>query len=86
MYFKELIIVTFLLIVHSKNMFDKLREYEGFVGRIHSIRSAIKERWNVWKEWRNGLNLNQGFNVLRDHLQRSPEQECELEDYSHIYK
>jgi len=63
-------------------MVDKLHEYEGFTGRIHGIRDAIKERWAVWKEWKNGLNLDQGLSNLR----KPPKLERTLEDYSHVYK
>ncbi|XP_029176911.1 proton-associated sugar transporter A [Nylanderia fulva] len=65
---------------------DKLHEYEGFAGRIHGVREAIKERWSVWKEWKNGLNLDQGLDGLVHHLRGPPKLERTLEDYSHIYR
>jgi len=67
-------------------MVDKLHEYEGFAGRIHGVREAIKERWGAWKEWKNGLNLDQGLDGLRHHLRGPPKLERTLEDYSHIYR
>ncbi|XP_070172559.1 membrane-associated transporter protein [Polyergus mexicanus] len=67
-------------------MVDKLHEYEGFAGRIHGAREAIKERWSAWKEWKNGLNLDQGLDGLRHHLRGPPKLERTLEDYSHIYR
>ncbi|EFN75002.1 Membrane-associated transporter protein [Camponotus floridanus] len=65
---------------------DKLHEYEGFAGRIHGVRETIKERWGAWKEWKNGLNLDQGLDGLRHHLRGPPKLERTLEDYSHIYR
>ncbi|XP_012230355.2 membrane-associated transporter protein [Linepithema humile] len=67
-------------------MVDKLHEYEGLTGRIHSVRDTIKERWSVWKEWKNGLNLDQGLDGLKHQLRRPPKLERTLEDYSHIYR
>ncbi|XP_018344248.1 PREDICTED: proton-associated sugar transporter A isoform X2 [Trachymyrmex septentrionalis] len=67
-------------------MVDKLHEYEGLMGRIHGVRDTIKERWSVWKEWKNGLNLDQGLDGLRHHLRGPPKLESTLDDYSHIYR
>ncbi|XP_014471690.1 PREDICTED: proton-associated sugar transporter A-like isoform X2 [Dinoponera quadriceps] len=67
-------------------MVDKLHEYEGLAGRIHGVRDIIKERWNGWKEWRTGLNLDQGLDGLRHQLRGPPKLERTLEDYSHIYR
>jgi len=67
-------------------MVDKLHEYEGLMGRIHDVRDTIKERWSVWKEWKNGLNLNQGLDGLKHHLRGPPKLERTLDDYSHIYR
>ncbi|KAL0109294.1 hypothetical protein PUN28_014408 [Cardiocondyla obscurior] len=67
-------------------MVDKLHEYEGLMGRIHGVRDTIKERWNVWKEWKNGLNLDQGLEGLKQHLRGPPKLERTLDDYSHIYR
>ncbi|XP_012526634.1 proton-associated sugar transporter A [Monomorium pharaonis] len=67
-------------------MVDKLHEYEGFMGRIHGVRDTIRERWNVWKEWKNSLNLDQGLEGLKQHLRGPPKLERTLDDYSHIYR
>ncbi|XP_032688047.1 proton-associated sugar transporter A [Odontomachus brunneus] len=67
-------------------MVDKLHEYEGFAGRIHGIRDIIKEKWNSWKEWKTGLNLDQGLDGLKHQLRGPPKLERTLEDYSHIYR
>ncbi|XP_018368935.1 PREDICTED: proton-associated sugar transporter A isoform X2 [Trachymyrmex cornetzi] len=67
-------------------MVDKLHEYEGLMGRIHGVRDTIKERWDMWKEWKNGLNLDQGLDGLRHHLRGPPKLERTLDDYSHIYR
>lgn len=31
-------------------MADKLNEYQGVAGRLHSTRDKCKERWSQWKE------------------------------------
>ncbi|XP_020292465.1 proton-associated sugar transporter A [Pseudomyrmex gracilis] len=67
-------------------MVDKLHEYEGLTGRIHGVRDTIRERWGVWKEWKDGLNLDQGLDGLKQHLRGPPKLERTLEDYSHIYR
>lgn len=67
-------------------MVDKLHEYEGLTGRIHGVRESIRERWSVWKEWKNGLNLDQGLEGLRHHLRGPPKLERTLNDYSHVYR
>ncbi|XP_018392857.1 PREDICTED: proton-associated sugar transporter A [Cyphomyrmex costatus] len=67
-------------------MVDKLHEYEGLMGRIHGVRDTIRERWSVWKEWKNGLNLDQGLDGLKHHLRGRPKLERTLDDYSHIYR
>ncbi|XP_011140951.1 proton-associated sugar transporter A [Harpegnathos saltator] len=67
-------------------MVDKLHEYEGFAGRFHGVRDIIKERWNSWKEWKSGLNLDQGLDGLRHQLRGPPKLERTLEDYCHIYR
>lgn len=67
-------------------MVDKLHEYEGLAGRIHGVHETVKEKWNVWKEWKNGLNLDQGLEGLRHYLRGPPKLERTLDDYSHIYR
>ncbi|XP_011867373.1 PREDICTED: proton-associated sugar transporter A-like [Vollenhovia emeryi] len=67
-------------------MVDKLHEYEGLMGRIHGVRDTIRERWGVWKEWKDNLNLDQGLDGLRHHLRGPPKLERTLDDYSHIYR
>lgn len=67
-------------------MVDKLYEYEGLAGRIHGVRDIIKEKWNSWKEWKTGLNLDQGLDGLKHQLRGPPKLERTMEDYSHIYR
>lgn len=31
-------------------MTDKLQEYQGVTGRLHSARDGYRERWSRWKE------------------------------------
>lgn len=63
-----------------------MHEYEGLMGRIHGVRDTIRERWSVWKEWKNGLNLDQGLDGLKQHLRGPPKLERTLDDYSHVYR
>lgn len=63
-----------------------MHEYEGLMGRIHGVRDTIRERWGVWKEWKNSLNLDQGLDGLKHHLRGPPKLERSLDDYSHIYR
>ncbi|KAG7211809.1 hypothetical protein KM043_011040 [Ampulex compressa] len=67
-------------------MVDKLHEYEGLAGRVHDIRDKIKERWDVWKEWKNSVPLDQGVEGFLSHIRGPPKLERTLEDYAHIYR
>ncbi|KZC12678.1 Membrane-associated transporter protein [Dufourea novaeangliae] len=67
-------------------MVDKLHEYEGFAGRVHDVRDKIKEKWDVWKEWKNGIPLDQGIEGILNHLRGPPKLERSLEDYAHVYR
>lgn len=65
---------------------DKLHEYEGLAGRVHGVREKAKERWEVWKEWKNNVPLDQGLEGFLNHLRGPPKLERTLEDYAHIYR
>lgn len=67
-------------------MVDKLHEYEGFAGRVHDVRDKIKERWEVWKEWKNSVPLDQGVEGVLNHLRGPPKLERTLDDYAHVYR
>ncbi|XP_012266479.1 proton-associated sugar transporter A [Athalia rosae] len=67
-------------------MVDKLHEYEGFAGRIHSARNKVGEKWNVWKEWKQSIPMDQGVEGVLNHLRGPPKLEKTLDDYSHIYR
>ncbi|KAK2581327.1 hypothetical protein KPH14_008100 [Odynerus spinipes] len=67
-------------------MVDKLHEYEGFAGRIHDVRDKVKERWDVFKEWKNNVPLDQGLSGVLNHLRGPPKLERTLDDYAHIYR
>ena len=67
-------------------MVDKLHEYEGFAGRVHGVRDKIKEKWEVWKEWKNGIPLDQGIEGVLNHLRGPPKLERTLDDYAHVYR
>ncbi|CAG2053283.1 unnamed protein product [Timema podura] len=55
-------------------MVDKLRDYEGVLGRLHTWRSSAKERWLQWKDSR---THSASYNPRREDLE---------EDFSHIYR
>lgn len=75
-------------------MVDKLHDYQGFLGRLHTFREGIRAQWCAWKEERgdregfgNGLPLGFfGRKLQRNETQRSPSVEREATDYSHIYR
>nr|CAD7436050.1 unnamed protein product [Timema monikensis] len=54
-------------------MVDKLRDYEGVLGRLHTWRSSAKKRWLQWKDCR---THSASYNPRREDLK---------EDFSHIY-
>lgn len=67
-------------------MVDKLHEYEGLAGRIHNVRDKVKERWDIFKEWKNSVPLDQGLPGVLNHLRGPPKLERTLDDYAHIYR
>ncbi|KOC68421.1 Membrane-associated transporter protein [Habropoda laboriosa] len=67
-------------------MVDKLHEYEGFAGRVHGVRDKFKEKWETWKEWKNGIPMDQGIEGFLNHLRGPPKLERTLDDYAHIYR
>ncbi|KAI4489547.1 hypothetical protein M0802_010984 [Mischocyttarus mexicanus] len=67
-------------------MVDKLHEYEGIAGRIHDVRDKVKEKWDILKEWKNSVPLDQGLPGVLNHLRGPPKLERTLDDYAHIYR
>lgn len=67
-------------------MVDKLHEYEGFAGRVHDVRDKFKEKWEAWKEWKNGIPMDQGIEGILNHIRGPPKLERTLDDYAHIYR
>lgn len=67
-------------------MVDKLHEYEGLAGRVHDVRDKFKEKWETWKEWKNGIPMDQGIEGFLNHLRGPPKLERSLDDYAHIYR
>ncbi|KAL2729399.1 proton-associated sugar transporter A isoform X1 [Vespula squamosa] len=67
-------------------MVDKLHEYEGFTGRVHDVRDKVKEKWDLFKEWKNSVPLDQGLPGVLNHLRGPPKLERTLDDYAHIYR
>lgn len=68
-------------------MAEKLHEYQGFVGRLHTFRETVSTRWQEWKEKRKQQrNLPLGL-LGRSHGVPPPAQNGEPQyDYSHIYR
>lgn len=60
---------------------EKLYEYEGFLGRLHSLRNDFKERWNIWKEKNPGT-----FSEILKRKCFSQSGDDIHEEYSHIYR
>lgn len=67
-------------------MVDKLHEYEGFAGRVHDVRDKVKERWDLFKEWKTSVPLDQGLPGVLNHFRGPPKLERTLDDYAHIYR
>ncbi|RZF48840.1 hypothetical protein LSTR_LSTR003220 [Laodelphax striatellus] len=70
-------------------MADKLHEYQGVVGRLHSWRDKGRTRWQEWRESR-PQNIGE---VIRGVVRPTPQPEAEAtkggpveQDYSHIYR
>ncbi|XP_044258362.1 proton-associated sugar transporter A [Tribolium madens] len=59
---------------------EKLHEYEGVLGRLHTLRDNIKDRWNTWKEESPGR-----LSSLLLRREKTPPGVI-YEDYSHIYR
>lgn len=69
-------------------MADKLNEYQGFTGRLHSARDRYRERWTSWKEQHpRGVK-----DVLRDSLfgipgtEEPPERVWQDSEYSDLFR
>ncbi|XP_023703460.1 proton-associated sugar transporter A isoform X2 [Cryptotermes secundus] len=79
----------------SGTMVDKLHHYQGFLGRLHTLREGIRAQWSSWREENSdGEGLSNGFPLSflgrkqahRKASQRSSSQDREATDYSHIYR
>ncbi|CAH1374088.1 membrane-associated transporter protein [Tenebrio molitor] len=58
---------------------EKLHRYEGFVGRLHTIRDNVKDRWSVWREQNPG--------TITEILHQKCSSPAEVHhDFSHIYR
>ncbi|GJQ74265.1 hypothetical protein Trydic_g19165 [Trypoxylus dichotomus] len=66
-------------------MVEKLHEYEGFTGRLHEYRDAVKERWQNWRSERS-FDVFGIFKRLFYATPSNRQQEPVQEDYSHIYR
>ncbi|XP_068081751.1 membrane-associated transporter protein [Anabrus simplex] len=64
-------------------MADKLSEYQGLVGRLHTWREGVRTHWSEWREARRQQDPHRpGFplNLLQKDNSQTPH------DYSHIYR
>lgn len=76
-------------------MVEKLHEYQGPIGVLHTWRDALREKWEGWKENRPrsllellqslGLAENPGNREDDDDGNKRPP-DVDLEQYSHIFR
>uniref|UniRef100_A0A1B6D576 Proton-associated sugar transporter A n=1 Tax=Clastoptera arizonana TaxID=38151 RepID=A0A1B6D576_9HEMI len=64
-----------------RRMVEKLHEYQGCLGRLHSLRDSCKTRWD---EWRDSKSITLKENV-KNFVQGERKEE-EQTDYSHVYR
>ncbi|KAE9527697.1 hypothetical protein AGLY_012770 [Aphis glycines] len=72
-------------------MVEKLHEYQGPIGILHTWRDSLKDKWGEWKEKRPRtlLELLQSFGLAeRPENQKENESppEIDMEQYSHIFR
>jgi len=72
-------------------MVEKLHEYQGPIGILHTWRDSLKDKWGEWKEKRPRtlLELLQSFGLAeRPENQKEDENppEIDMEQYSHIFR
>lgn len=72
-------------------MVEKLHEYQGPIGILHTWRDSLKDKWGEWKEKRPRtlLELLQSFGLAeRPENQKEGESppEIDMEQYSHIFR
>lgn len=66
-------------------MAEKLYEYQGVAGRIHSIRDNLREKYASWKE--NNPNGVSGWVKEKCFsVKQSAGSGNGIDDYSHIYR
>jgi len=72
-------------------MVEKLHEYQGPIGILHTWRDLLRDKWEGWKEKRPRtlLELLQSLG-LAERPENQKEDECppevDMEQYSHIYR
>lgn len=62
-------------------MADKLNEYLGFYGRLHTARDYIREKWSNWHQ-RNRLNVK---GTLERFFYEDSSEDT-FENFPHIYR
>jgi len=72
-------------------MVEKLHEYQGPIGILHTWRDLLRDKWDGWKEKRPRtlLELFQSLG-LAERPENQKEDECppevDMEQYSHIFR
>jgi len=72
-------------------MVEKLHEYQGPIGILHTWRDLLRDKWEGWKEKRprSLLELLQSLGLAeRPENQKEDEHppEVDMEQYSHIFR
>lgn len=69
-------------------MADKLHDYQGLVGRLHTLREAIRSRWCAWREPKCEQDSfgrsNLGLFSRKPPKQEQDKQDKDVDEYSHI--
>ncbi|XP_057662980.1 proton-associated sugar transporter A [Diorhabda carinulata] len=63
-------------------MAEKLYEYQGFIGRFHTVREHFREKYLTWKE----SNPQGVIGFIKKKYSSEKHDERDQEDYSHIYR
>lgn len=69
-------------------MVDKLHQYQGITGRMHTLRDMAREKIDNWKEEHPEGVKGIAMNVIKTdpHSRGPPKPARSLDDYPHIYR
>lgn len=71
-----------LTVLTCSRMVDKLHDYQGCLGRLHTLRDRCKARWDRHKEATEGKPWTE---TVKSYLKGDPNH-AQQQDYSHIYR